>query len=548
MRLLFKLSLLVLVAGYLILPTSLTIGYVNYVDLLTSVVPNEPQVNTFYFWWVHALYLPYLFSSLFLIAAWWSNFRASYPIVAFLALAFQLWSVELTDLVYSNSQLTNLTTLSTTVNVLLSNALNKYHPFIFYSSTALVVSHALRSFLSLGGAHPTSTFRTLSWSSGGLLWVVWFNLFAIFLGSWWAMQEGTWGGWWNWDSSEMFGLLPSFLLLRLIHSVSSGYGCWRAASHYTSSLLILVFFYFLLQLNFDLISHNFGARFFHFFNSNLLFVSGIFILLLALTFSSVSFYSVSSCVTFFKNVLSSRELLIYFNRTYPPLLTYTLLSLWVLYSFFDFIEASKSVLLSFFTLVSRISFVDLNLLLLLTLSLYFLGGRGRGGLSPSVPSSAIPLSPSLFFELVGRGGTNWSLHLLITLFTLVTVLTNQIMIKSWLPLPQHSSIYLPEFSYWDAPKCYSLDAWSVEESSTVLHGEAARVVNWRRWDLSNWPQLDVFVLISSAHESGGSLLISGGYAISAISIHVLWLPTLFLLVVLTFLRVSPPLQFSLWDT
>jgi cytochrome c biogenesis factor len=43
-------------------------------------------------------------------------------------------------------------------------------------------------------------------------------IITLFMGSWWALQEGSWGGWWNWDPSEVFGLLFLLAYLYLIHN------------------------------------------------------------------------------------------------------------------------------------------------------------------------------------------------------------------------------------------------------------------------------------------------------------------------------------------
>ena len=42
---------------------------------------------------------------------------------------------------------------------------------------------------------------------------------SLFLGGWWALQEFTWGGWWNWDGVETpILLLVSFFTFKLFHS------------------------------------------------------------------------------------------------------------------------------------------------------------------------------------------------------------------------------------------------------------------------------------------------------------------------------------------
>ena len=62
--------------------------------------------------------------------------RLSVLTLAALLLCYEAWFVEFRDLIASNAQMTLLTTIEPTLNLLLTNTLNKYHPFIFYSSLA----------------------------------------------------------------------------------------------------------------------------------------------------------------------------------------------------------------------------------------------------------------------------------------------------------------------------------------------------------------------------------------------------------------------------
>ena len=84
--------------------------------------------------------------------------------------------------------------------------------------------------------------------------------FALYLGGWWAAQEGSWGGWWNWDSSEFFGLLILFICLIPYHvhsnitSKTFFYLCLYL------SIFIVILFFIELQLNFATSAHNFGFQ------------------------------------------------------------------------------------------------------------------------------------------------------------------------------------------------------------------------------------------------------------------------------------------------
>jgi hypothetical protein len=102
------------------------------------------------------------------------------------------------------------------------------------------------------------------------------NLVALTMGGVWAFQEASWGGFWNWDSSETFGLLFLLTSLYLTHTrltILRFYELTSILLIYTFSITIV---YCFIQLNFDLVSHNFGAKFFYFFN-NSLFYEGVII-------------------------------------------------------------------------------------------------------------------------------------------------------------------------------------------------------------------------------------------------------------------------------
>lgn len=156
--------------------------------------------------------------------------------------------------------------LSPQLNLLLLNPLNKYHPFLLYSALALSLHLTLsysRLLTNVGYSLPfgmgeggTKSLRNLT--SG-------FIVSALYAGSWWALQEGTWGGWWNWDPSEVLGLL---ILLPLIF-------CWHQRGRPVSESMNSYRFglgawctgvaYVLIQLNFEAVSHNFGIQLFFFF-------------------------------------------------------------------------------------------------------------------------------------------------------------------------------------------------------------------------------------------------------------------------------------------
>jgi cytochrome c biogenesis factor len=81
---------------------------------------------------------------------------------------------------------------------------------------------------------------------------------SLYMGAWWALQEGSWGGWWNWDPSEVFGLLILTKLLLMFHLQTSkqNFLLNTITTYSTSSLIITI--YLILQMSYTLVSHNFG--------------------------------------------------------------------------------------------------------------------------------------------------------------------------------------------------------------------------------------------------------------------------------------------------
>jgi len=74
----------------------------------------------------------------------------------------------------------------TSVNLLLLNSLNKYHPFIFYVSVYVTLSLVLKSIrtLSSNEVHPFNLNQTLSYFRDRCRWTILSNFAALFMGSW----------------------------------------------------------------------------------------------------------------------------------------------------------------------------------------------------------------------------------------------------------------------------------------------------------------------------------------------------------------------------
>lgn len=259
------------------------------------------------------------------------------------------------------------------INLLLSNNLNKYHPFIFYISVFLLVPLACTAPLLFTQGPKFIRNVTLRSSTITKIHVLVINLFALFLGSWWALQEGTWGGWWNWDASEVLGLIVSLISLQALHLNQTISSLTQFMEKFLISIWIFIFSYFFIQLNFDLVSHNFGSKFFFFFNNNLFFLE-ILTLLSALLFVNLSriYFWRTQLFTLLKSTVSLTHLsLQWFGvwlitllitimaiSSFLPLLNYFLWSYFALNSFNFHIHLPLIITLFFVTFL--LAFLSLD--------------------------------------------------------------------------------------------------------------------------------------------------------------------------------------------
>lgn len=271
-------------------------GFNLFLDWISRLDINDSFFNSFNFFWTTFLYLPSFFFAIFLGYIIYKSIRVTNILYVHVLMVFWLYNVEINDFLIVNTTLSQDNINYTNLNLLLTNNLNKYHPFIFYTSVWMLFSSITIQNVLI---RRLSRFQTNEYIFNLMLTVkltLVINLLALFLGSWWALQEGTWGGWWNWDPSEVLGLLFTFGSLWHLHSHHFYYNTSLAHLKLVLVLICTVFSYLFIQLNFDLVSHNFGSKFFFFFNHNLFFFEVIFFTILIII-RSLYLYSVISNTT-----------------------------------------------------------------------------------------------------------------------------------------------------------------------------------------------------------------------------------------------------------
>jgi len=149
------------------------------------------------------------------------------------------------------------------LNSLLQNSINKFHPALLYIPLLWLVTVC---FYSGKGPFYFIEYWVMRSTSFYMLLLL---IYTMCLGSWWALQEGSWGGWWNWDPSEVFGLVTILIYLSVVHSLKDFMYKYKSRFYLTVVISSLLVIYILIQLNFEVVSHNFGTRtnlFINFFN------------------------------------------------------------------------------------------------------------------------------------------------------------------------------------------------------------------------------------------------------------------------------------------
>ena len=278
-------------------------------DFFIKLTLNEPLPSTYYLFWVNLNYLP----SFFFLFSWFILLllikNKENCIILFISLLLLIYLVELGDFLMFNTHGNYTEVTSHFFNNLLTNELNKYHPPIFYTS---VIFFTYFTYQTLLRSIVTNTFNisyVLQTTSFMWLKIIGVNLLALALGSWWALQEGTWGGWWNWDPSETLGLLVTLSTLLILH-YPMYLGLLLKLKHLQQlTWYLFALTYFFIQLNFEIVSHNFNFKPFFFFNSN------TFLIQMVTIISLITILKPMLLKQHFKYLLNSYNLL--FNKILP---------------------------------------------------------------------------------------------------------------------------------------------------------------------------------------------------------------------------------------
>lgn len=229
---------------------------------------SSPTLTTLYFYWLDLTLLPMLFITVSLLLVWSRSLLREDCKSIFLVILLLNSLTNTTDLYFLNGNVLTTSVHYHNINAFLLNNLNRYHPLIFYVSALLMLTMLLNFFTGTSRENNFIAQTAVNTFFTHRIPVLTVNGTALFLGSWWALQEWSWGGWWNWDPSETFGLGVAFFILLHTHT-SLHY--WDYTQYKAKGILLTLLFvvsYFVIQLNFEILSHNFGLDSFIFFNKN----------------------------------------------------------------------------------------------------------------------------------------------------------------------------------------------------------------------------------------------------------------------------------------
>lgn len=266
--------------------TANTCGSSIIVDYSTKFNLNDSLVSSLYLMWTFFFYLimfGFFVCFLYLHITYRLLKHYTYFYLLFNFILYLFIFNENFDFMLSNFSLKTVILPDLNINVLLINTLNRYHPFIFYLS---VFNMFTLLFILIIVKNQQTDYLVLNFKNEMMIrkcYVTFtFILIAIYLGAWWADQEGSWGGWWNSDSSEMLGMLILILSIIVIHQKNTICEYFTNVRIFILSFFTILCFYYFLQTNYELVSHNFGFKFFFFFNNNLWSLTSIVFIFLLL--------------------------------------------------------------------------------------------------------------------------------------------------------------------------------------------------------------------------------------------------------------------------
>jgi cytochrome c biogenesis factor len=253
----------------------------DYGTTLLIDIPSRANLNLFYsdnayLFWTSFSYIYRYFIPAILILYISANIPMAIYLLPLQLVFILLVTLSILPMLISSNVFLQPWYFSIEPNTLLLNSINKYHPLLLYISFFGVISSYF-----IDNSYYRYHKPVISIPKSNNFIILFFVVsFTMFLGSWWAYQEGSWGGWWAWDPSETLGLLIFFVLVYIKHSSYIALPLIKINFKSKFSMYLLFSTYLFLQANFGLTSHDFGMRGVADLAGRQLYVTLIFLLML----------------------------------------------------------------------------------------------------------------------------------------------------------------------------------------------------------------------------------------------------------------------------
>jgi len=478
------------------------LGASNLLDVIGRNNLNDPFVSTYYLLWTLFFYLPESFLILFIILCYfYVDYNNIDKMLIVVFLTNNVYLTELLDFIPLNYFLVSNASVDTNGNTLLLNLLNRYHPFIFYLSVVIMLYIA--SVLILSSSYWLSQFviNSVSYTTEyKVVVVIVVNWLALWLGSWWAFQEGTWGGWWNSDISEMLGLMIILVGLVYLHTRVTHLKVRSTSLFLYSCLSGFLCTYYFIQINYELTSHNFGSRFFFFFNNNLL----LFELVIFLSTVSIvtSLFSIYIYICDVYTSLSNNSKSINFRKVFFNFKVYLLMffGMWLVISLLPLIDlfTQKYIHITDLFLSNMYTFISF-VFVLATLYLFFEANinylQNQFLTLPLTHIFSTALSATHYYKW-----TNSKLiHSLLVCFLLTNVQNADLVFLYWGHSTAHSSFYFTSDVYFFYSTVFICDVSSFSRVNTSVDCSGFINGSWTQSSTLNAYDVDQFWLSHSAN-------------------------------------------------
>jgi len=461
-----------------------------FFSILNKIILDEFYISNFYYIWGNFSIMFILFIFIFFTIFSFKSGLLFNKLVTVFLLSMQLYYFNVFDYFFLNTYIFDNDYQLKNYNILLNNSVNKIHPILLYSSLYFMFFNLFLNKLCLSYLHVNVNILKSLYS---LPLLILYLGFTLILGSWWAFQEGSWGGWWDWDISEVFGLFILINMLKLLHDdrIHNNRSIYLfTIIHYYTILLI---FYFFMQLNFSLISHNFNLNLSSNFVSNFLFISIILILFIskfktcAKNLIFYNFYTINYRVSF---TLSKSALFNFFFLS--------LTSAIVLFSTFYVLS---NWLWSNFSVTYSVGLVDFNLFINLITILFFTVYWNPEFNYFFFIFATLGNSVGLYFILLSN--FNFSYSYLVHYSIYLSFIFNSIYKFTESSYWHQLNVGFTEMSYYFY-NCIKVDSPMLNSSRLIIDYNLFNTVNFNWWydfSISDFKAFDLFLTMYSTFQN-----------------------------------------------